>query len=68
MISHNFSDYLYPVKTTIINLDKSDSIEPRLLSARRVDKFSNSVLNYVPQFSFAKEQQQLDDGVVDETT
>ena len=41
-----------------------------LLSARRVDKFSNSVLNYVPaQFSFAKErQQQLDDDGVDETT
>jgi hypothetical protein len=48
-----------------------------LLPARRVDqgnnkvdKFSNSVLNYVPaQFSFAKErQQQLDDDGVDETT
>ena len=39
-----------------------------LLSARQVDKFSNSVLNYVPQFSFAKEQQQLDDDKVDETT
>ena len=36
----------------------------------KVDKFSNSVLNYVPaQFSFAKErQQQLDDDGVDETT
>ena len=48
--------------------ESDEAYKAWLLSARRVDKFSNSVLNYVPtQFSFAKEQQQLDNDGVDET-
>ena len=49
--------------------ESDEACKAWLLSARRVDKFSSSVLNYVPaQFSFAKEQQQLDDDGLDETT
>jgi hypothetical protein len=48
--------------------ESDEAYKAWLLSARQVDKFSNSVLNYVPtQFSFAKEQQQLENDGVDET-